>query len=197
MWYKQGNVHERTGTRDMRRYSLVLPIIMLSILLGGCRNGTGSGVVAAEDADIAADRVLYDTRYNTTVDGVRRAVQLSDSMYMYEDSATAQLFGVRLMMYDTLGNRTADLRSERGTANQRTQKMLARGNVVLVLADGRRIESEELSYDPELHRVWSDVFTRMTWPDGGVTTFETFTGDDEFKNPSGTGLKGKVPGLTL
>lgn len=177
----------------MRWYGLGLALL----LLGGCGRASGNGVVAAEDAQLGADRVLYDTRYNTTVEGVRRAVQLADSMYMYEDSATAQLFGVRLMMYDTLGNRTADLRAERGTANQRTKMMLARGNVVLVLSDGRRIESEELSYDPDTHRIWSDVFTRMTWPDGSVTTFETFTVDDEFRNPRGTGLRGQVPGLTL
>lgn len=167
------------------------------ILLAGCGRAGSTDVVAAGDTPLGADRVLYDTRYNTTVDGVRRAVQLADSMYMFEDSATAQLFGVRLMMYDTLGNRTADLRAERGSANQRTNMLLARGKVVLVLADGRRIESEELSYDPDTRRIWSEVFTRMTWPDGSVTTFETFTVDDEFRNPRGTGLRGQVPGLTL
>ena len=81
--------------------------------------------------------------------------------------------------------------------NQRTQKMVARGDVVLVLADGRRIETEELNYEPETGRVWSDVPTRMLWSPGCVSTFSTFTVDDKFRNPTGTDGRGCLPGLRL
>lgn len=167
------------------------------LLLAGCGGNGAKTVVAENSVDMVADRVLYGTRFNTTVDGIRRAVQMSDSMYVYEDSTTAQLYGVRLMMYDTLGKRTADLRSQRGVYNQRTQKMIARGTVVLILADGRKVETDELNYDPEAHRIWSDVPTKMTAPDGSVSSYQTFSTDDEFRNPQGTGMRGKVQGLKL
>lgn len=167
------------------------------VLLAAC-SGAGSETVASADSEqIAADRVLYGTRLVITVDGVRNAIQEADSMYVFEDSTTAQMYGLHLMMYDSIGRKTADLRSLRGDYNQRTQKMVARGAVVLVLSDGRKVETEELNYDPESHRIWSDVSTKMTDRSGSVSTYETFATDDEFKNPSGTGLRGKVPGLKL
>ena len=124
------------------------------VLLAAC-SGAGSEnvVTAAAEPQLGADRVLYGTRFNMTVNGIRYAVQEADSMYVYEDSTTAQMYGVHVMRYDSIGKRTADLRSRRGNYNQRTQKMIARGSVVLVLADGRRIETEELNYDPESHRI--------------------------------------------
>jgi LPS export ABC transporter protein LptC len=141
--------------------------------------------------------VILGADFFTTASGIRQMRTVADSMYVDEDSTFAQLFGVRLMMYDTLGRRTADVTSLRGLVNQRTQKTVAQGKVVLVLADGRRIETEELNYDPELRRIWSDVFTRMRHPDGGFTTFQTFSTDDKFQNLTGTGMTGRIPGLRL
>lgn len=169
----------------------------LLLLVAACAGGGAETVVTSEYQDLPADRVLYDAAFTTTVAGVRRAFQESDSMYVDEDSTAAQLFGVKLLMYDTLGRQTANLRSQRGRFDQRTQKMVAQGKVVLTLSDGRRIETEELNYDPETHRIWSDVFTRMHWADGGSTTFDTFTVDDEFRNPMGTNARGRIPGLKL
>lgn len=179
----------------MRILSSGLPVVLL--VLAAC-SGSGDGaVITSEFQDLPADRVLYGTTFATTVKGIRQAVTRADSMYVEEDSTTAQMYGVRLEMYDTLGRRTADLRSLRGSVNNRTNKLVARGKVVLVLSDGRQLETEELNYDPEQHRIWSDVFTRMRHPDGGSTTFETFSTDDKFLSPGGTGMRGRIPGLKL
>lgn len=173
-----------------------MPVALLWAL-AACGGGRSDAVITSAYQDLPADRVLYEATFATTVDGIRRAVQRSDSMYLYEDSTVAEMFGVQLMMYDTLGRRTAELGSRGGRFDMRTQKMVAQGEVVLRLSDGRRIESEELNYDPEQHRIWSDVFTRMHWADGGSTTFDTFTVDDEFRNPMGTNARGRIPGLKL
>jgi len=168
-----------------------------ALLLAACGGNSAEAVIASDYQDLPADRVLFDATYITTVDGIRRAVQRSDTMYIDEDSTQASLFGVKLLMYDTLGRQQADLTSVRGLLNQRTQEMVAQGNVVLLLADGRRVETEELHYDPEGHRIWSDVTTRMESTPGCVATFETFTVDDKFNNPTGTNARGCVPGLRL
>ncbi|NJD10072.1 MAG: LPS export ABC transporter periplasmic protein LptC, partial [Gemmatimonadetes bacterium] len=118
----------------------------------------------------------------------------------FEDSTTARRFGVKLAMYDTLGRTNANLTSRTGYLNQRTQKLVAQGNVVLVLGSGRQIETEELNYDPETHRIWSDVSTRIRYPaseGGGVTISGTFSTDDKFQNMAGTEMRGKIPGLKL
>jgi LPS export ABC transporter protein LptC len=165
--------------------------------LAACGGGGAETVITSDYQDLPADRVIYGATFITTASGIRQAVTRADSMYVDEDSTVAQLYGVKLMMYDTLGRTRADLTSLRGSLNQRTQKMVARGKVVLVLADGRRIETEELNYDPEAHRIWSDVFTRLRHADGGSTTFDTFTADDKFQNVQGQNARGRIPGLKL
>jgi LPS export ABC transporter protein LptC len=181
--------------RDLTRW------ISLGAMLALTACGSGSEtIVTAAYPDLPADRVLYDATFYTTEQGIRQVLNHADTMYVDEDSTTARMFGVKLVMYDTLGHVTANLTSDRGRYDQRTQKTVAQGHVVLVLADGRQIETEELNYDPESHRIWSNVFTRMRYPasqGGGSTTFDTFTVDDKFLNPSGTNARGRIPGLKL
>lgn len=170
---------------------------LLLTLLVGCGGGGDGAVITSEYQDLPSDRVLYDAETQITVKGVREVVLRSDSMYADEDSTTAQLYGVKLVKYDTLGRTTANVTASQGRYNQRTQMLVARGNVVVKLSDGRRIETEELHYDPESHLIWSDVFTRMRHTDGGVTSFQTFSTDDKFQNMGGTGMSGRIPGLKL
>ena len=171
-------------------------VLLLAGLLAACTRAPTEGMVG-DAPDMAADRVIHRATFNVTVEGVRRALQRSDSMYMYEDSSTARLFGVDLMMFDSVGNRTADVRSLYGRLNMLTQQMSAQGSVVVILSDGTRIETEELNYDPQTQRIWSEVETRQIWPDGGVTTFTTFRTDEKFSFFDGTGMRGRAPGLTF
>jgi LPS export ABC transporter protein LptC len=166
-------------------------------LLWACGGGPSERVVSAALPELGADRVVHKATFNVTANGVRQALQRSDSMYLYEDSSTAKLFGVDLVMFDSLGHRSADVRSRRGRMNLVTQEMSAIGRVVVVLADGTRIETEELNYDPQTQRIWSDVETRRIWPDGGVTTFSTFRTDEKFSFFEGTGMRGRAQGLTF
>ena len=172
-------------------------LALTGLVLTACSGGVQESVITGETPALGADRVMYRTVFNVTSNGVRSAQQRSDSLYMFEDSSTAQLFGVNLVMYDSLGHRSADVRSLRGRLNTATQEMSAHGNVVVVLADGTRIESEELHYDPSTHRIWSDVETKRIWPDGGITLFSTFRTDDKFSFFDGTNMRGRVPGLTF
>lgn len=182
------------GERSRRLRPLLR--LLLAGALAACTRPPTEGVVG-DAPDLAADRVIHQATFNVTIEGVRRALQRSDSMYMYEDSSTARLFGVDLMMFDSVGNRTADVRSRFGRLNMLTQQMSAQGSVVVVLGDGTRIETEELNYDPQTQRIWSDVETRQVWPDGGITTFATFRTDEKFSFFDGTGMRGRAPGLTF
>jgi LPS export ABC transporter protein LptC len=170
---------------------------LLHMLLAGCGGGGDGAVITSEYQDLPSDRVLYGAETQITVKGVREVVLTSDSMYADEDSTTAQLFGVKLMKYDTLGRTTANVTARRGRYNQRTQNLVAQGSVVVTLSDGRRVETEELNYDPESHQIWSDVFTVVRHPNGEATRFQTFSTDDKFQNMTGTGMTGRIPGLKL
>lgn len=167
-----------------------LSVLVVAVLLAACNDG-GSDPMVAEYEQLPADQIMEQVEFTATTNGIRAARVVSDTAYTFDDSTSMHLRGVDLAMYDETGRQTAHLTSERGVYNQNTQKMTATGSVVLVvIKDGRRIESEELQYDPETHRIWSDVETRMQEMDGTRTTVASFTSDDQFNNVQSVGVRG-------
>jgi LPS export ABC transporter protein LptC len=141
--------------------------------------------------DLPADQVMYGMAFHSLTEGIRTATLHSDTAYMFADSSVMHLRSVNLDLYDaTTGRQTAHLTSVAGVYDSETKAMTARGNVVLIVTkDGMRLETEELHYDPQAHRVWSDVYTKRT---EGSRVFEAlggFDSDDEFNNIRMKGLR--------
>ncbi len=169
-----------------------LAAFALAALAAAC-GGNAADPMVAEFATMPADQIMEGVEFSSTTAGVRSSKVLADTAYLYEDSTVMHLRGVDLEMYDATGKRTAHLTSLSGVYDQATQKMVAKGTVVLVIiGDGRRIESEELHYDPQSRRIWSDVQTRMTEADGNVTTAASFNADDQFNNIQFQNARGRV-----
>jgi LPS export ABC transporter protein LptC len=171
----------------------LLPVLTLIVVLGACDDSTAP--LTGEYEPLPADGVMTAIDHLYTSEGVRRAQLRADTAYVYEDSAVTHLRGVELEMFDNAGELTSTLTSESGEYNTATQKTVARGNVVLIVAgpNASTIWTEELHYDPVSKRVWSDVFTRMRTDDGKDMHGEGFTADDQFLNVdirggAGTGL---------
>lgn len=164
------------------------------LALAAACGGSGSDPMVAEFQELPADQIMEGVEFSSTSAGVRSAKLVSDTAYLFDDSTVMHLRGVDLEMYGANGEQSAHLTSQTGVFDQNTQKMIATGTVVLViLQDGRKIETEELHYDPETRRVWSDVATKMTEPDGNVATVESFTSDDQFTNVQTRGARGGRP----
>jgi LPS export ABC transporter protein LptC len=112
--------------------------------------------------DLPADHVVLDLSTDIKDMGALRARLHADTAYIWEDSAKTLMFPVDLKLYDKNGAQTAHLTADEGELHSQTNRMVARGNVVLVTVDGdRRILTEELHYDPQRERIWSDVHTVM------------------------------------
>ena len=164
--------------------------ILLALMVAACAESAADPMVA-DYAQLPADQIMEQVEFSATADGIRAAKVVSDTAYIFEDSSAMHLRGVDLEMYDETGRQTAHLTSLQGVYNENTQAMTATGTVVLVvLKDGRRIETEELHYDPETHRIWSDVETVMQETDGTRTTVSSFTADDQFNNVQSRGIRG-------
>lgn len=181
----------------MTRFEYLLLAAGLVVAAAACDKVAHADRQAADPAaarEAQYDRVLVSPELRVVVRGIRYAQLQADSMFVNEDSTTALLFGARFMMLDTAGNHIAELRSGSARYNLRTQKLVAFGNPVLVGPAAGRITSDTLHFDPEAHRIWSDVATRVQWAGGGTTTFATFTVDDRFVNPKGTSARGPQRG---
>ena len=130
-----------------------------------------------------------------TKEGVRSGLVISDSSYIYEDSSTAQLFGVRMTLYSDPGGVTrSQLTADRGWLNERTDELTAIGNVVLEIpADGRRIETPELHYDPVRDEISSDSSTIQILNGSRTRATCGFRSDLQFRNFNLCGPVGDSP----
>ncbi|MFO7921362.1 MAG: LPS export ABC transporter periplasmic protein LptC [Nioella sp.] len=145
----------------MKRQSRGLLGVAMAAALVAC--GGGEDPVAGSGfRDLPADHMALDLDTDIKDMGALRARLHADTAYVWEDSAKTLMFPVDLKLYDKNGAQTAHLTADEGELHSQTNKMVARGNVVLVTTDGeRRILTEELHYDPQRDRIWSDVHTVM------------------------------------
>ncbi|MGH7474676.1 MAG: LPS export ABC transporter periplasmic protein LptC [Longimicrobiales bacterium] len=181
--------------RVLRRLARTLTCV---VLLGACaqQGGTEPEALALFDG-VDADQVIIGLDQWLTREGVRRAQIQGDTAYVFTDSSRVQLRGVNVLMYDEGGRQNANLTSLSGVLDTRTEAMVARGEVVLTTAAGnRRIMTEELHYDPQSGRIWSEVETTMV-EDGSRITGTGFTSDTEFRNVQVTNPRGQTQNLRI
>lgn len=94
-----------------------------------------------------ADQVLYGVTMYLTIDGVMRIRLESDTVYNFQSSQLAELLGVKVDFYTPGGAVSSTVTSVEGTFEYRTENMEARGNVLAVTPDGRRLTTDTLRYN--------------------------------------------------
>ena len=107
----------------------------------------------------------------------------ADTAFVFQDSTVVLLRGnVRLTAYnEELGTEKALVTSDRGRLNTSTNELFAESNAVLLIrADGRRIESYELRYVPDDDRIRSDSATVM-YDGDAIVEGTSFTSDLNFE----------------
>lgn len=161
-----------------------LPSLTLAVLLAACGSGSTTPAPVADASELPADNVIQGLRHVMTNEGVRTGILNGDTAYMYEVGRKLDLRGVELEFFSETGVRSGTLTSETGEYDISTGAFVARGDVVLVTEtpEGRRrLETEELHYDVQGDRLWSDVEFTLT-QDGRVTRGTSFTSDARFQS---------------
>jgi LPS export ABC transporter protein LptC len=129
-----------------------------------------------------ADGVVFGMVHRITQDGRTQGLVHADTAIQWRDSSAVHLRGVDLTVMEEDGTERAHVTARTGVLDTRTNRMTAHGNVVMIIpAEARRIESEELNYDPQGDRIWSDsafVYTHR----GQITRGRAFRSDIEFVN---------------
>ena len=159
-------------------------LVLLTVtVMGACQEEvTEVGDVSPEMEALEAPIVFGLVAYLTST-GVRQGRIEADTAYTYADSVNVDLRVMTAVFFDDNGNERATVTGRTGEWEQDTDRMVARGDVVLLIhEDGSRIESSEIHYDPSIDRVWSDSATVRTMADGRVTRGSSFESDIEFDN---------------
>lgn len=172
------------------RWGAVL-VALTALAAVACGKQVDTPVAAAAVQDIKASDVIYGMTSYLLAAGVRQGRIDADTAYTYNDSSDIRIIGMHVVFYADNGQERATVVADSGRMNRRTQEMVAQGHVVLVVAaDGRKIQSAELHYDPQRDRLWSDSATVETMPDGTVTRGSFFTSDLEFKHVTVGNIRG-------
>jgi len=163
--------------------ALIAVSLAAPLFVSACNGPTDTPVASADVQGIVADLVSNDMVSFLTANGVREGRVEADTAYAYYDSAMVKLVGMRLVFYTDDGGERATVTADGGELDENSDRMVARGNVVLIVhSDGRRIETAELNYDPNQNRIWSDSATVQTQANGSVTRGTAFESDLDFRN---------------
>ena len=162
---------------------LGVQVLAAGLLLASCTDSSPRMVVDPDLEAIEADYIIFGLTSYLTRQGIREAVVYADTALYFQDSTVVLLRGsVKLTAYhEELGTEKAVVTSDRGRLDSGTNELFAEGNAVLLIqADGRRIESYELNYMPDDNEIRSDSATVMY---DGDTIIEgtSFTSDLNFE----------------
>jgi len=150
------------------------------LLVAAACSGMEQPPTARTGAD-SADQVGYGVTHFLTSDGVRRMRLEADSVYAYLGPQRHELFGITVTFYDPNGVETSTLTAREGTYDWRSGNMEARGDVVTISPDGRRLETSVLQYDRSRDRIIGPAAFRWTTPEQDMEG-EGFTTDPELRN---------------
>ncbi|HEX2189641.1 MAG TPA: LPS export ABC transporter periplasmic protein LptC [Longimicrobiaceae bacterium] len=168
----------------MPRLALSL-LLVPALLLAGCRRETTVPTRQDRLAAMSVDGVMYGLEHVMTTSGVRKANLHGDTAYFRDSDSQVDLRGVKLDFFnEATGAVAGTLTSKAGRYDMRTGAMTATGDAVLTLqgADGTRVvSSEELNYDVQANRVWSDKPTVMK-ENGREVRGASFESDTKFQN---------------
>lgn len=129
----------------------------------------------------SADQVMFGAKFNLTDKGLHRARLNADTAYFFDENTRVELENVHTTFFNSAGVRDAVLTSRRGTYNTRVGMMIARGNVVVVSEDGRRLTTSELSYSQPANQISSDSAFVLTEPNRRLEGIG-FRSDPNMKN---------------
>jgi LPS export ABC transporter protein LptC len=145
----------------------------------GC-GGPERPPTAASAAD-TADQVVFGLNHQLTMDGVLRTRVQADTAYFYQMSQKVLMRHIKVTFYSLEGTETSTLTGDGGVYEWRTGNMEARGNVVAVTPDHRKLTTSVLNYQRDSQSIVGPEAFVFDSPERHLEG-DGFTSDPDFKN---------------
>lgn len=130
------------------------------LLLGAACPRAGKTVPKAPPPKSAlpdsADQIAFGARVILTDKGVNKGELLADTSLTYDDGTRLELRRINLTFYNTMGQKDGTMTARAGTYNMRLSRIEARGDVVVVRDDGKRLTSQQLVFDQVRNQFFTD-----------------------------------------
>ena len=168
----------------------------LALWLSSCSPNGPDRVAEVQELADSADQMLIDMRTAMTNLGVRQANLKADTAFLYENSGRTDLKKIEVTFFSATGTQTSVLTADTGLYFFRSGQMEARGNVVVVRADGARLTTSVLKYNQGTNEVSTDQ--PYTFVEGErQAQGQGFVSDPSFSNIRTQRLRGTGGGFTL
>jgi len=166
----------------LRSSRLLLTLVLVGGGAAACTPEDSVATIPSTYLEFDADGIVFGMIHRITQDGVLQGVIHADTAIQWQDSSAVHLRGVDLTVMEEDGEERAHVNALRGILDTRTNRMTAYGNVIMIIPEGsRRVESEELHYDPQGDQIWSD--SSFVFTEGArITRGQAFRSDLEFRN---------------
>jgi LPS export ABC transporter protein LptC len=178
-----------------RRPAVATMTLLLLAATLACED-TGARPTATIQSADSADQILEGFSHYVTNQGIRRTRVEADTAYFYENSQITDLHRIKVTFYNVKGEEGSTLTAKTGTYRWQDGGMEAKGSVVVVAPDGRRLTTETLRYDNATNTISTDQ--HFTFDRGGEhLEGNSFKSDPDFKNvvtdkPRGTAGNGML-----
>ncbi|MBI4500854.1 MAG: LPS export ABC transporter periplasmic protein LptC [Gemmatimonadetes bacterium] len=156
-----------------------LAVFGFAAVAAGC-SGPERPPTAATVGD-TADQVVFGLKHQLTMDGVLRTRVAADTAYFYQSSQKATMRHITVTFYSPEGKETSTLTADGGIYEWRTGNMEARGHVVAVTPDRRRLNTGVLSYNRDTGKIIGPEAFVFDSPERHLEG-EGFVSDPDFKD---------------
>ena len=155
--------------KRLRAWSSGAVVLGLVLLAAACsREQEASAPVPAGARGPFPEQQLFDYRLIESEAGVKQWILQSAEMQKFPGQRDMILSEVHMDFFQA-GAHFSVLDADSGRANAQTKDVHTWGNVIVVTDDGRRLETEELSFSNETGLIHNDVFNRFTRGDDVMT----------------------------
>lgn len=145
-----------------RCWSLGIGLAVVA-LSSACKKAQEPATAPTSPMADSADQMMFGARAILTNKGLMRAELFGDTAYFFDDNTRIEMRTVKTNFFTAEGAQSAVLTSKEGT--YRTQgSMEARGDVVVVSTDGRRLTTPQLRFDQVRNEISSDSAFVLTEP---------------------------------
>lgn len=140
---------------------ILLGVAGITILLGAACPQVTKKAAKAETPQTSvlpdsADQIAFGVRTVLTDQGVSKGVLLADTAFSYDDGTRLELRRLNLTFYTSTGIQDGVMTSRAGTYNMRLSRIDARGDVVVIRDDGKRLTSQQLVFDQIRNQFFTD-----------------------------------------
>jgi LPS export ABC transporter protein LptC len=144
---------------------VVAASLIASIWLAGCEEKIKPTVLPAVDSHTLPQQESWNSQITLSDSGKVRAVIDAGYLCVYEGSRQTQMSeGVVVHFFDSEGNQTSVLTSQKANVDEGTNNLEAIGNVLVVSSDSTKLRTEHLYWDDKKQLVHTPEFVRINSP---------------------------------